>query len=73
MKLSKFLSDRGLNLTAFGRLIDVPPETARRYASGARIPHPDIMKRIIKATRGAVQPNDFYGTANAKRHREGHK
>ena len=37
-----------------------PGRTYQRYENGERLPAPDVMRRIVAATNGTVQPNDFY-------------
>lgn len=60
MKLSDFIDAQGLTASQFGVRIGVSRGAALRYATGARIPHPEIMARIYVVTGGAVTPNDFY-------------
>ena len=40
-------------------LLGVSASTAWRYVNESRVPHPDIMRRIVEATGGAVGPQDF--------------
>lgn len=62
MTLKAYLSSQGLTYEAFADLIGVAnAATAWRYANGKRIPRPAVMRRIVEATGGAVQPADFYG------------
>lgn len=63
MRLADYLEEEGLTLTAFAEKIDVSVETVRRYCDEGRIPIPPIMSRIIVASGGKVQPNDFFGEA----------
>lgn len=60
MKLREYLSAKTLTANEFGRRIGVSQAAVTRYASGARIPEPKTMRRIVEATGGAVTPNDFY-------------
>lgn len=60
MQLSDYLKESELTLTAFAALVGVSVEAVRRYSEGSRIPNRGIMPRIIKATDGKVQPNDFF-------------
>ena len=60
MTLLAYLQTHGLTHAAFAEKIGVGVETARRYALGLRHPRPAIMRRIVDATDGAVQPSDFY-------------
>ena len=49
----------------FARRIGVTNESVRRYAHGQRFPRPEIMRRIMAATDGAVGPNDFLDAVSA--------
>ena len=60
MKLSTYMKNRKLGAADLAREIGVSPQAVRRYCSGERIPAPEVMRRIVAATGGAVQPNDFY-------------
>ena len=60
MKLSDWLELKDLSVTEFARQIDVTHATVSRYVSETRRPKPSIMERIRKATKDAVQPNDFF-------------
>ena len=60
MTLADFLEANKITLTAFAEVIDVSVEAVRRYRDGMRIPQPEIMDRIKRATGGCVMPNDFY-------------
>lgn len=60
MKLKDYLDGQGVTYEAFAGLIGVTTKAAWRYAHGERVPRPAIMHRIVEATGGAVQPQDFY-------------
>lgn len=60
MQLEAYLRESGITKADFARTIDVDWSTLFRYMRGIRRPHPDILYRIVKATGGAVQANDFY-------------
>ena len=60
MKLTSYLTEMNVDLADFARRIGTTYEASRRYASGERIPRPEIMARIVAETAGKVQPNDFY-------------
>ena len=61
MKLSDFMAARGLPDAEFARLIGVGSRMAvMRYRRGERIPRPEVMRRIVEVTNGAVGPADFY-------------
>lgn len=59
MKLLDYLTKKKESPNAFSTRIGVPPHTVYRYLAG-RVPRPDIMEAIFKASKGTVQPNDFY-------------
>ncbi len=59
MKLQAYLVQKKEAPNAFAIRIGVPPHTVYRYLAG-RVPRPDIMCAVYKATGGKVQPNDFY-------------
>ncbi len=59
MKLQAYLTSKKETPNAFATRIGVPPHTVYRYLAG-RVPRPDIMGAVYKATKGKVQPNDFY-------------
>jgi hypothetical protein len=61
MKLAQYLIDNDITFNEFAGSIGVANGTVvHRYASGKRIPEPAVMARIVEATNGQVQPNDFY-------------
>jgi len=62
MKLADYLALTKTSISGFADKIEVKQQTCSRYVSGSRIPHPSVMTRIVAATKGAVQPNDFYVT-----------
>jgi len=61
MKLADYLFERNISTAEFALKINATQAAVSRYATGKRIPGPDIMSRIFAATSGAVSPNDFYG------------
>lgn len=63
MKLKHHLTEQGITYSAFARQIETSHEAVRRYADEGRVPTPDVMRRIIAATGGAVMPNDFFDLA----------
>lgn len=60
MDLRDYLARENLTSAAFGRIIGVSRMTALRYAARDRVPKPAVMARIVRATKGAVLPNDFH-------------
>jgi hypothetical protein len=65
MKLRVWLNREGISNAEFGRRIDRSAEAVRRYADLGRIPDAATMQVIIRETRGAVTPNDFFDMAAA--------
>ena len=61
MKLREYLDDRKFSADAFGGIVGVSGHAVLKWIRGERVPRPEIMEKIVKATRGTVQPNDFYG------------
>lgn len=60
MKLADYLKATNTSMSDMADSIGVKVPSVHRYAAGQRIPHPDIMAKVVSATKGAVQPNDFY-------------
>ncbi len=63
MTISDFLSQHKIGENDFAAMIGVSQAAVNRYKRG-RIPQPDVMRRIIDATSGLVQPNDFFSETN---------
>jgi len=59
MQLSKYMELHGLTVAEFARLLGVTEPAVRNYLRG-RVPRPDVMRRIVEITGGAVRPDDFY-------------
>lgn len=64
MKLEEYRRRQNLTLAALGELIGVTDVAVHRYEHG-RVPEPKVLRRIIEATGGAVQANDFFDEASA--------
>ncbi len=60
MKLAEYLKDSGLSLSAFAARAGVSEAAISRYVGGKRTPRPEIVRRIVLASGGRVQPNDLY-------------
>ncbi len=60
MTLEDYRKSHGLTQKTLADSIEVGVSAVSRYEQG-RIPTPDVMARIVAATRGAVTPNDFHG------------
>lgn len=59
MKLATYIKSKKLTASEFAREIGTSPMAMHRYLIG-RLPAPDVVVAIHKATKGEVQPNDFY-------------
>jgi DNA-binding transcriptional regulator YdaS (Cro superfamily) len=64
MNLRQWVYDNG-GVAALAQQLDVPRMTVYRWMTGARMPRPAMMARIVAATGGAVTPADFYPPAPA--------
>lgn len=60
MRLKDYMDKNKISLRDFAEEIGVGYYTLQRYLAGTRFPGPDEFTAIYKATRGKVQPNDFY-------------
>ena len=59
MKLGDCLSTAGFSVRDFAKSVNVTEAAMSRYVSGKRLLRAEIMQRIVEATEGEVQPNDF--------------
>ncbi|WP_374634006.1 helix-turn-helix domain-containing protein [Ferrovibrio sp.] len=66
MKLVEWLKRNGKKPEAIAAVIGLSQPGISRVLSGQRIPRPETMARIVLATGGQVQPNDFYAEHIAK-------
>jgi len=62
MKLARYMKAEELSLRDFGGMVGVSHVTVSRWLCGS-VPKPATMKRIVRRTKGKVQPGDFYGGA----------
>lgn len=63
MRLADYLKEKGIDPKDFAREIDVKQPSISRYLTGKRIPRPEKMAAIQKATGGEVTATDFYEAA----------
>ena len=63
MKLATYLKANAIRPAAFAELLGVDTSTVYRLKADGQIPAPDLMRKIVAATDGAVRPDDFYGLA----------
>lgn len=61
MTLKDYLERQSLSEKAFAATVGADQSTIHRVKTGALVPRPDLMKRIVEATQGDVTPNDLYG------------
>lgn len=59
--LKEWLTAQDMPIPRFASLIERTPEAVRRYVNGDRIPDRETMPMVVRATAGAVTPNDFFG------------
>lgn len=60
--LSAYLRQQDISIQMFAKMVNVKVASVHRYVLGERIPRPEILERIIKVTKGAVQANDFFAS-----------
>jgi hypothetical protein len=60
MRLVEFLEISKMTQADFARATGLSQQVVWRYVYGHRVPRSAAMARIVAATKGAVQPNDFY-------------
>jgi Helix-turn-helix len=65
MKLGSYLTKEKITPGAFAEKIGVTVQAVHRYLADERVPHRDVMQRIVEHTQGEVQPNDFFDRAVA--------
>jgi predicted transcriptional regulator len=63
MKLGLYLAKEKICPSAFAEKIGVTVQAVHRYIAGERVPHREVMQRIVLHTQGEVQPNDFFAQA----------
>lgn len=60
MKLSEYLSEKGIPHREFAEQIGVSAEAVRLYLLGERTPRRAVIQAIVASTDGRVTPNDFF-------------
>jgi hypothetical protein len=65
VKLGPYLAKEKITPGAFAEKIGVTVQAVHRYIADDRVPHRDVMKRIVEQTGGEVQPNDFFSLVAA--------
>jgi len=67
--LPEWLKNQGWTNLQLANAIGVSEECARLYRAGLRRPGPEVVKRILRVTKGAVRQDDLlkaYAIATAK-------
>ena len=59
MILTEYLTANNLRPSKFAMTMGVPPSTIMRLLKGERSPSLVLLDKIMRATGGAVTPNDF--------------
>jgi transcriptional regulator with XRE-family HTH domain len=60
MTLAQYLSENDLRQADFAKAIGSSLGGVAKWLNGQRVPSTKQMKLIVKATGGAVTPNDFF-------------
>lgn len=60
MTLKQWMKQEGVSALALAKRIKIARWTLDRYLSTDRVPAPRVVLAVYRATKGAVQPNDFY-------------
>jgi len=60
MRLAEYMQQAGLKDAGLAEVLGVRVQSIARYRTGQRVPRPDVMRRIVEITGGAVRPDDFY-------------
>ena len=59
MLLDDYLITEGISRKRFAEQIGVVPSYITALCNGVSSPGPDVMRRIVEETNGAVTPQDF--------------
>lgn len=59
VKLDTWIKKNSIRPSDLAGELKVTTMALWRYRRG-RVPAPEIMRRVVKRTKGVVQPNDFY-------------
>lgn len=60
MTLERYLTQNKITSERFARRIRLSLSSVNKYRIGERMPRPDIVERIRRATNGRVRPEDWY-------------
>jgi len=61
MRLSEYLRVNEVTLADFAGQVGRSAATISRIARGVNDPDAETLRQIVRATNGAVTPNDFFG------------
>lgn len=60
MRLSEYLERNKTHKREFAALIGVTSMAVHQWMNGVRTPRIEFLQKIAKATKGRVQPSDFF-------------
>lgn len=60
MRLKDFLKDQEISAVKFAETIGVSQPAVGLWLSGKRMPEPEVLERIIEATKGQVTVQDLH-------------
>jgi DNA-binding transcriptional regulator YdaS (Cro superfamily) len=63
MKLADYLASEKIDELTFATKLGVSAKAVRHWLDGKRHPRPLQMRAIVRVTKGAVSPNDFFTEA----------
>ncbi len=68
MTLEEYLEANSISVEKFARKIRAGSRAVvyRYIGKNRRIPREDMMEKIVRATNGAVTPNDFYEVKHSR-------
>jgi transcriptional regulator with XRE-family HTH domain len=72
MKLGTWLAQSGLTQQTFGERVGCTESAVSRYVNGLRRPRLQIMRAIVRETKGAVTSDDFDALAEDEVDDPGH-
>ena len=66
MKLADYLMKSDISVPVLAGTLGVSAKAVQHWLNGARTPRPEQMQNIMRATGGAVTPNDFLKPVTVK-------
>lgn len=61
MTLAEWMAENGINDDQLAIALEIDRSTASRFRRGKLLPSSAIIAKIAEVTKGAVQPNSFFG------------